>query len=459
GQGNYAAANAFLDGLAAHRRAQGLPAQSLAWGPWSQAAGMVGTLNEADRSRMERGGILPLSNRDGLALLDAAARTDEPAAIPLKLDLAAVRASGSIPEVLRGLIPVVIRGTARPRTDADGIRRRLVGLAEGQRLDMLLTLVRTQAAMNLGYAGPEAVGPERTFRDLGVDSLAAVELRNGLGRATGLKLPATLVFDYPTPAVLARHLLDEISGTVRADSVTAAVNPADDDPIVIIGMACRYPGGVASPEDLWRLVADGTDAVSGFPTDRGWNLERLYDPTGTRPHTSYVNRGGFLHDVAEFDPGFFGIAPNEALMMDPQQRLLLEASWEVLERAGIDPTTLKGSATGVFTGMTYHDYPHNNATGAIASGRVSYVLGLEGPAVTIDTACSSSLVALHWAAQALRSGECSLALASGITVMATPENFIEFSEQRGLSVDGRCKSYAAAADGTGWAEGVGMLLV
>ncbi|WP_179167532.1 type I polyketide synthase, partial [Streptomyces sp. 13-12-16] len=459
GQGNYAAANAFLDGLAAHRRAQGLPAQSLAWGPWSQAAGMVGTLSEADRSRMERGGFLPLSNHDGLALLDAAVRTDEPVAIPLKLNLAAVRAGGSIPEVLRGLIPVVVRGTARPRTGADGIHQRLAGLAEEQRLDVLLTLVRTQAAMNLGYAGPEAVGPERTFRDLGVDSLAAVELRNGLGRATGLKLPATLVFDYPTPAVLARHLLDEISGTVRAKRVTAAVTPAGDDPIVIVGMACRYPGGVASPEDLWRMVADGTDAVSGFPTDRGWNLERLYDPTGTRPHTSYVDRGGFLYDAAEFDPAFFGIAPNEALMMDPQQRLLLETSWEVLERAGIDPTTLKGSATGVFTGMTYHDYSHNSATGAIASGRVSYVLGLEGPAVTLDTACSSSLVALHMAIQSLRSGECSLALAGGITVMATPENFIEFSEQRGLSSDGRCKSYAAAADGTGWAEGVGVLLV
>ncbi|MFE1798907.1 SDR family NAD(P)-dependent oxidoreductase [Streptomyces sp. NPDC059517] len=459
GQGNYAAANAFLDGLAAHRRAQGLAAQSLAWGPWSQASGMVGTLNEADRSRMERGGILPLSNRDGLALFDAAARTDEAAAIPLKLNLAAVRAGGSIPEILRGLIPVVTRGTARTRTDADGIRQRLAGLTESQRLDMLLTLVRAQAATNLGYTGPEAVGPDRTFRDLGVDSLAAMELRNGLGGATGLKLPATLVFDYPTPAVLARHLLDEISGTVNADHVTAAVTSADDDPIAIIGMACRYPGGVASPEDLWRLVADGTDVVSGFPTDRGWNLERLYDPTGTRPQTSYVNQGGFLHDAAQFDPGFFGIAPNEALMMDPQQRLLLEASWEALERAGIDPTTLKGSATGVFTGMTYHDYSHNSATGAIASGRVSYVLGLEGPAVTIDTACSSSLVALHWAAQALRSGECSLALASGITVMATPENFIEFSEQRGLSSDGRCKSYASAADGTGWGEGVGMLLV
>ncbi|MFE0059822.1 SDR family NAD(P)-dependent oxidoreductase, partial [Streptomyces sp. NPDC059003] len=459
GQGNYAAANAFLDALAVHRRAQGLSAQSLAWGPWSQAAGMAGSLDEADRMRMERSGILSLSNRDGLALLDAAARTAEPAAIPLKLNLAAVRAGGAIPELLRGLIPVVTRGAARTRTDADGIRRRLQGLAEGQRLDMLLTLVRAQTATTLGHAGPEAVGPERTFRDLGIDSLGAMELRNGLGGATGLHLPATLVYDYPTPADLARHLLDGISGTVHEDHVTPVVTPADDDPIAIIGMACRYPGGAATPEDLWRLVAEGADVISGFPVDRGWEAERIYDPTGSRPQTSYVNQGGFLHEAAQFDPGFFGIAPNEALAMDPQQRLLLETSWEALERAGIDPTTLKGSATGVFTGMTYHDYSHNSSTGAIASGRVSYTLGLEGPAVTIDTACSSSLVALHWAAQALRSGECTLALASGVAVMATPENFIEFSEQRGLSSDGRCKSYAAAADGTSWGEGVGMLLV
>ncbi|MGA4838254.1 SDR family NAD(P)-dependent oxidoreductase [Streptomyces sp. G45] len=471
GQGNYAAANAFLDGLAAHRRAHGLAAQSLAWGPWSQAAGMAGALDEADRTRMERSGILPLTNRDGLALLDAAARSAEPAPIPLKLNLAAVRASGSVPDVLRGLVPVVTRGTARTRTDADGIRRRLAGLAADQRLDLLLTLVRAQTAAALGHSGPEAIGPDKAFRDLGVDSLGAMELRNGLGRATGLALPATLVFDYPTPADLARHLLaetaetaasaesegaEQAAGAARGRQVVAAV---DDDPIAIVGMACRYPGGAASPEELWRLVEGETDAVSGFPVDRGWAVERLYDPTGTRPDTSYVNQGGFLHEAAAFDPGFFGIAPNEALVMDPQQRLLLETSWEVLERAGIDPTTLKGTPTGVFTGMTYHDYSRNSATGAIASGRVSYTLGLEGPAVTLDTACSSSLVALHQAIQALRSGECTLAFAGGIAVMATPENFVEFSEQRGLAADGRCKAYAAAADGTSWGEGVGILLV
>ncbi|MXM68958.1 polyketide synthase [Streptomyces sp. HUCO-GS316] len=231
------------------------------------------------------------------------------------------------------------------------------------------------------------------------------------------------------------------------------------EPVAIIGMACRYPGGADSPEEFWRLLAEGRDAVTAFPADRGWDVEGLYDPEPGRPGRTVTQEGAFLHDAAEFDADLFGMSPREARDIDPQQRVVLETAWEALEHARIDPLSLKGSPTGVYVGVMYHDYDGADGGGSLTSGRISYTLGLQGPAVSLDTACSSSLVALRMAMHALRTGECTLALAGGVTVMSTPETFVYFSSQRGLAPDGRCKSFSAAADGTGWGEGSGLLVL
>ncbi|MFJ1766873.1 SDR family NAD(P)-dependent oxidoreductase [Amycolatopsis sp. NPDC088138] len=310
---------------------------------------------------------------------------------------------------------------------------------------------------------------DRPFSELGLTSLAGVQLRHRLTEVAGVPLPASLVYDFPTPGEVIAELTRLTSGTPSAARVTATA-PAEE-PIAIVSMACRFPGGVRSPEDLWRLVRDGVDATGEFPADRGWDVERLYDPDPDRLGTSVTRRGGFLYDAGDFDAGLFGISPREALATDPQQRLLLETTWELFERAGLDRTALRGSDTGVYVGVMNEDYASRfdsheleawlgiGSSHAVASGRIAYTFGLTGPTLTVDTACSSSLVALHLAAKALRAGECSLAVAGGATVMATPRTFLAFSRQRGLSPDGRCRPYAADADGTAWAEGAGVVLL
>ncbi|MEU9015815.1 type I polyketide synthase, partial [Streptomyces sp. NPDC048479] len=481
GQANYAAANVFLDALAQHRHDHGLPATSLAWGLWADASGITGGLDEAQLRRMEQHGMGALSAAEGMALLDAALTADRPVLVPARLNLTALRTAagpGPAAPVFRALLGSGGRRTAQTRTGGGiPLAERLHRLTGPEQDRALLDLVRTQVASVLGHASAGQVEPARAFKDLGFDSLTAVELRNRLNAATGLRLATTLVFDYPSPAALARQLRAELLGDPQetatdAPGLLSGVLPGAslaDDPVAIVAMSCRYPGGVRTPEELWRLVETGGDAISGLPGNRGWDTDELYADEDGRAF-----EGGFLHDADTFDADFFGISPREALAMDPQQRLLLETAWEAIERAGIAPSALRGSRAGVFVGAAYSGYDAQleqsgadgvighvmtGNAGSVMSGRVSYSLGLEGPAVTVDTACSSSLVALHWAIQALRNGECTMALAGGVTVMSTPGTFSEFSHQGGLSPDGRCKAFAAAADGTGWGEGVGMLLV
>ncbi|WP_410671436.1 SDR family NAD(P)-dependent oxidoreductase [Amycolatopsis sp. cmx-4-68] len=462
GQANYAAANAFLEALAEQRAADGLPATAIGWGHWA-GGGLADDTVRGDRLR-----------RDGLVAMDPALAVTGIARAIEQGDTVSVVADvdwDRFVPVFTAARPSPLLDGFRPSDPApstDGFAGKLAALAGADRERFLLDLVLGHVAGVLGHGSASAIDPRRAFRELGFDSLTSVELRNRLSAATGLKLPATVAFDHPTPAELAARLGGE-TGAPAAPVVRAEI----DDPIAVVAMTCRYPGGAGSPEELWDLLSAGGDAMSAFPANRGWDLDALYHPDPDHKGTCYAREGGFLHDADRFDADFFGISPREALAMDPQQRLLLETSWELFERAGIDPESLRGSETGVFVGTNGQDYApglHESPEGvegylltgnaaSVVCGRVAYTFGLEGPAVTVDTACSASLVALHLATRALRAGECSLALAGGATVMSKPGAFVEFSRQRGLAADGRCKAFASGADGTGWGEGVGLLLL
>ncbi|MER5556949.1 SDR family NAD(P)-dependent oxidoreductase, partial [Streptomyces sp. NPDC002793] len=477
GEGNYAPGNAFLDAFAQYRRGQGLPATSVAWGAWAGAGMAEGDFGDA----LERHGVPRMDPGHALAGLRAALDRDETV-----LTVADIRWEtfswfftathpshllDELPDVRRlrqTTEPAPAHGPAADRETLTPVQR-LAGASEAERNRFLLDLVRDQVALVLGHESGSEVEPGRAFGELGLNSAGAVELRNRLTLTTGLRVSATVVFDHPSPLALSRFLAAEITGaSTEATSPPdhqAGVRPDEDDPIVLVGMACRFPGGVRSPEDLWDLVASGTDAMGPFPADRGWELGTF---GGDYPQT-----GGFVPDATAFDADLFGISPREALAMDPQQRLLLEASWEAFERAGIHPRSLAGSRTAVYAGTGGQDYLTvlasdpgagegylvTGGSPSVLSGRVAYAFGLEGPAVTIDTACSSSLVALHLACQALRHQECDLALVGGVNVLSTPSVFAEFSKQGGQSSTGRCKAFGVGADGTGWGEGVGVLLV
>ena len=476
GQANYAAANAFLDALAQHRRASGLAAHAIAWGPWADATTVAGDPSEEGAVRLlnqirAHMAMVPLSTEQGLDLFDTARATSLPLLVAGSFDTAALRAqakAGMLPPFMGSLVRIPAR---RGLQLTGAWQRRLAETAEPDREALVLELVRSHVAAVLGHVSGEEIEPDRPFKELGFDSLSAVELRNRLANATELRLSATLVFDYPSCTAVASFLRKHAEGE-RPDVRAVVRRPAAlNEPIAIVGMSCRYPGGVRSPEELWRLVDSGGDAIGQFPDDRGWDLERIYDPDPDHPGTCSTREGGFVRDVTGFDAAFFSISPREALEMDPHQRLFLEGAWEALENAGIDPEKLRGSQTGVFAGVMTYDYGIGSAPaglegfgtaslgGGVISGRVAYTFGLEGPTVTVDTACSSSLVALHLACQTLRQGECELALAGGVTVLSTPGMFFYFSRQRGLAHDGRCKSFAASADGAGFSDGVGLVVV
>ncbi|WP_280343043.1 type I polyketide synthase [Nocardia abscessus] len=484
GQGNYAAANAYLDALARLRSAQGLPAVSIAWGPWA-GTGMAGGLSDAARRAWVRHGVAELAVEDGARALRSL-----------------VAAEGVV-----AVFPAVANVSAQQETIGQVDEQDVRDPAE------LRELVRAHAMTTLGRT--TAVADRTPLRELGLDSMMAVELRNALSADLGVRLPATLLFDHPTVAAVseeiarlgaksapdprrtAREQAEQRPITRISEQLTPAVYPAElpvtpstphvtqltagepssatedyADAIAIIGMGCRYPGGVHGPADLWHLLTTETDAVTEVPTHR-WDVEAFFDPDPDAEGKTYTRWGGFVEGVEEFDAGFFDISVGEARMLDPQQRLLLETSWEALEHAGYPASRLEGSRTGVFVGLMSNDYAERMAradvapnawfgTGnlaSVASGRLSYFLGVNGPSLTIDTACSSALVTVHTAVRSLRSGECDLALAGGATVVLTPSLDIYFARARGLAADGRCKSFDARADGVVWSDGAGVLVL
>ncbi|WP_346074498.1 SDR family NAD(P)-dependent oxidoreductase, partial [Streptomyces thermogriseus] len=467
GQANYAAANAALDALAARRRAEGLPAVSIAWGPWADG----GMTHGAAENQLRRIGLAPMPAEQALDALDtvlAHGRTTVVADIDWT-DAAPSYTEGRNRPFLRE-IPEARTTAAEPDTS---LHTTLLELPEDAREDHVRRLLAAETAAVLGVKDPETLDPERGFKDLGFDSMMAVDLSVRIQRRTGVTTPKTLVFDHPNLAAATRWLLGELApapaGPDPAPTASAA-RRGTDEPLAVVGVGLRMPGDAHDLDSLWDVLAEGRDTVTTVPADR-FDIDAHYDADPDAEGKTYTRHASFLRDVAGFDAAFFGISPREAEPMDPQHRLLLEAAWNALENAGIRPRDLHDSRTGVFVGAGVGEYSSHRQggpadtytlTGSLPSfnaGRLSYHLGLQGPALSVDTACSSSLVALHLACEALRNGECELALAGGVQVLADPASFVALSRSRALAPDGRSKTFSAAADGYGRGEGVGVLAV
>ncbi|HEU4577828.1 MAG TPA: SDR family NAD(P)-dependent oxidoreductase [Polyangiaceae bacterium] len=473
GQTGYAAANSFLDGLAAARRASGRPGLSLAWGPWAES-GFAARLDSALQARLAARGMQMIAPEQGRVLFEQALQYAGAELVVAPLDLRRLAAvlGDDIPSIWRSMLraPAVSASSAQ-----NDWARDLEALAPEQRLDALRSVVQAEIARVLSAGSPGAVPLDRPLQELGLDSLMAVELRNALQRRTGVSLPATIAFDYPTPQAIAGYLAKSLQRGQEPSAQarpTAAPQTSTEEPIAIIGIGCRFPGGVTDPESFWSLLERGVDAITEVPRER-WDIEQWYDADPDAVGKMTTRWGGFLSDLESFEPGFFGISPREAPSIDPQERLLLETSWEALEDAGIRPATLMGSDTGVYVGLCGTEYQQRLMADAEAidaysvlgtahstiAGRLSYWLGLKGPNLPVDTACSSSLVAVHLACQALRNAECRLALAGGANVLLSPEGTVYFSRLRAMSPTGRCHTFSADADGYVRSEGAGIVVL
>ena len=479
GQANYAAANAYLDALAEHRRSLGLTATSVAWGIW----GGGGMVSEAAAVELRKRGLGPMDPSLAVLALAQTLEHDETAVTIADIDWARFAPSFSVSRarpLLRD-IPDAQEALAAETSGAPaaGVGSLLFDMLHGQseeeRHRRLTSFVLDETAIVLGHIDSSRIEADRGFFDLGLDSLMALELRRRLQKVTGIALPATMTFDHPSPFRVATFLHDTLARTLDGSPVPAATQDhalaatSPDEPLAIVGVALRLPGGIDDLDSLWSFLEQGRDAIEPIPRTR-WDADAIYDPDPDGKGTSYVRHAALLDQVDLFDPGFFGISPREAKHIDPQHRLLLETAWHALEDAGITPAKLRDSPTGVFVGIGTSEYAmlNKNADDAeayailgtatsFAAGRLAFTLGLQGPALSVDTACSASLVALHLACQALRKGECNLALVGGVSVLASPAPFVLLSRMRAFAPDGHSKTFSAHADGYGRGEGVVML--